>query len=313
MMHFGRVPRFCLAFLALACALPAAALELAWPLGAERVLSSTEPVSGFRIATGVFDGRDVPNRLVDGTLTEDIWRLSGEDRDTARLVPLMRDQLRAQGYEMGFSCTDRDCGGFDFRFALPIAEAPEMHVDLGAFHYLTARLQTADGPQDVAITLSQGGQAGYVHIARIGAHTANTAPLMPTMDTTDPASAGDLITRLLSDGRAVMDDLTFGSGASALSGNRYQSLVALAAWLAEDQGRRVALVGHTDASGSQTANAALSQARAEAVRRALVTDHGTVAEQVTAAGVGYLVPRATNSTPDGREVNRRVEVVLLPN
>lgn len=313
MMYPGRVPRLCLVLLALTLAPPVAALEPTWPTEADQVLSRTNPVAGFRIATGAFDGRDLPTRPVDGTLTEEVWRLPGDGNTPARLVPLIRDQLRAQGYEIGFACADRACGGFDFRFALPIARGPEMHVDLGGFHYLTAQRNGASGPEDVAITLSQGGQAGYVHIAKIASGTAPSPVAAPDTPPSAPTGAGDLITRLMTEGRAVMDDLSFRSGASVLSDGPHQSLVALAAWLAEDPGRRVALVGHTDTSGSQDANAALSRARAEAVRRALVSDHDTRAEQVTAAGVGYLAPRATNGTPDGREVNRRVEVVLLSN
>jgi OOP family OmpA-OmpF porin len=313
MTHSGPVPRLCLTAIALALAVPAAALELAFPVGAERVLTRTETMTGFRIATGVFDDGDLPSRMVDGTLIEEVWRLPGEGGDLARLLTVVRDQLTAQGYEIGFSCADRDCGGFDFRFALPIAQGPGMYVDLGAFHYLSARRATGPGSEDVALTLSRGGQAGYVHIARIGTSSAMPAAITAIPTLADPASSGEMIAQLMANGHAVMNDLTFDTGASALSGNRYQSLVLLAAWLAEDRDRRVALVGHTDASGSQDANAALSQARAEAVRRALITDHGTAAEQVTAAGVGYLSPRATNSTAAGREANRRVEVVLLSN
>lgn len=313
MTHFGPVPRLCLTAIAFALALPAAALELALPVAAERVLTRTEAALGFRIATGVFNDGDLPSRMVDGTLSEEVWRLPGEGGDLAPILTVLRDQLTTQGYEIGFSCVDRDCGGFDFRFALPIAQGPEMYVDLGAFHYLSARRMTGPNSEDVAITLSRGGQAAYVHMARIGASDAMPAPIIAISPRADPASGGDVIAQLMADSHAILYDLTFDTGASALSGNRYESLVMLAAWLAQDSARRVALVGHTDASGSQNANAALSQARAEAVRRALITDHGTAAEQVTAAGVGYLSPRTTNSTPAGREANRRVEVVLLSN
>jgi OOP family OmpA-OmpF porin len=317
MTYSGRVPRLFLTAVALALALPAAALELALPAGAERLLTRSQDVAGFRIATGVFDNGAVPSREVDGAMTEDIWRLpgDGDGGNPARLAALLRNQLLMQGYEIGFSCADTACGGFDFRFALPIAQGPEMYVDLGAFHYLSARRTGPAGSEDVALTLSRGGQAGYVHVARIstsGTSGTTPAPLVPVSSA--PVVTSDrVIDQLTTQGHAVLDDLTFNTGASALSGNRYESLVTLAAWLAQDQSRRVALVGHTDASGAQDANTALSLARAEAVRRALITDHGTRAEQVTAAGVGFLSPRTTNSTPAGREANRRVEVVLLSN
>ncbi len=73
---------------------------------------------------------------------------------------------------------------------------------------------------------------------------------------------------------------------------------------------RAALVGHTDASGSLAANIALSERRAEAVAEVLVSTHGADSNRVAAKGVGFLAPRATNQTEDGRQKNRRVEVIV---
>ena len=70
-------------------------------------------------------------------------------------------------------------------------------------------------------------------------------------------------------------------------------------------------MGHTDAVGSLEANTALSRRRAEAVRRRLIDIHGADPAQVTAHGAGYLAPLASNLSAPGREMNRRVEAVLL--
>jgi len=69
-------------------------------------------------------------------------------------------------------------------------------------------------------------------------------------------------------------------------------------------------VGHTDNSGSLAANVALSKDRAAAVRKRLIEKLGVPAEQLTAEGAGWLSPRTSNLTPEGREKNRRVEAVL---
>lgn len=307
MTHLGQVPRLFFICSAICLALPALAADLAWPAGTEPVLARTQTVADFRLATGPYQGGALPSQQVDGTLSEDILRLPLADSDPAQMATTLRAQLIDQGYQIGFSCADQNCGGFEFRFALPIAQGPEMYVDLGDFHYLTARRATTTGVDHVAITLSRGGRAGYAHIARIGEGAATPPPPLQLLAPDQSA----LVALLSAQGRAVLDDLTFATGASALSGNRYDSLVRLAGWLAESPTRRVVLVGHTDASGALDTNTALSQARAEAVRRALIEAHGTDADQVSAAGVGYLSPRATNATPEGREANRRVEVVLL--
>jgi len=307
MTHQGQAPRFFLIGLSFCLALPATAADLAWPAGTEQVMARTQAVADFRLATGPYQDGILSSQQVNGTLSEEILRLPLADSDPAQMATTLRAQLTEQGYQIGFACADKDCGGFDFRFALPIAQGPDMYVDLGDFHYLTARRTSAAGVEDVAITLSRGGRTGYAHIAQIG--DAAATPPRP-LQVLVPDQSG-LIDQLLGQGRAVLDDLTFATGASALSGNRYDSLVMLSGWLADNSDRRVVLVGHTDASGALDTNTALSQARAEAVRRALMDDHGTNSDQVSAAGVGYLSPRAPNTTPAGRDANRRVEVVLL--
>jgi OOP family OmpA-OmpF porin len=72
----------------------------------------------------------------------------------------------------------------------------------------------------------------------------------------------------------------------------------------------VALVGHTDALGSLAGNTDLSRARAVSVRERLIAEYAVPAAQLTAEGVGYLAPRATNQTEDGRARNRRVEAIV---
>ncbi|WP_236951445.1 OmpA family protein [Ketogulonicigenium robustum] len=72
------------------------------------------------------------------------------------------------------------------------------------------------------------------------------------------------------------------------------------------------MVGHTDATGALAANQAVSTARAAAVRQRLINENGVNPAQLDAAGAGYLAPRASNADADGRALNRRVEVVVLP-
>jgi outer membrane protein OmpA-like peptidoglycan-associated protein len=108
----------------------------------------------------------------------------------------------------------------------------------------------------------------------------------------------------------VLEDLVFASGAATLTEGDYPSLAAVAAWLKANPDGTIALVGHTDASGSLAANKALSERRAKAVAEVLVQSYGADPARVAAEGVGYLAPRATNQTEEGRQKNRRVEVIV---
>jgi OOP family OmpA-OmpF porin len=76
-------------------------------------------------------------------------------------------------------------------------------------------------------------------------------------------------------------------------------------------GRKVAVLGHTDADGSRPANLALSLARAQAVKDHLVAQK-VPADLVDTQGVGPDQPVASNATPEGRARNRRIEFRVLP-
>ena len=71
---------------------------------------------------------------------------------------------------------------------------------------------------------------------------------------------------------------------------------------------RLRIVGHTDATGSQARNRALSVERAEVIKAALV-QRGIDAGRLTVSGAGQDRSVATNDTPQGRALNRRVELV----
>jgi len=71
----------------------------------------------------------------------------------------------------------------------------------------------------------------------------------------------------------------------------------------------VTIEGHTDSIGSAQANMELSRQRSEAVRGALVEQHGITAGRLSARGYGATMPKDTNDTPEGRARNRRVELV----
>ena len=294
---------------ALALATPAMGLDLQLPGSARLVLEETAPMAMYDIPTGPWTPAAFERDTAEGGFTRLVWQVAAYAGTTAQLLQPLRDQLEGAGYETEFTCTDAACGGFDFRFALDITPEPEMHVNLGDFAYLSARA-AEDGR--VALLISRGGGTGFVHLVHIGPEGAAAPEVTLSSRTPGPDAVSDpddVIAAMQENGRATLDDLRFDTGAATLSGRDYPSLRALATFLAANPDTQIVLVGHTDAEGALDSNIALSRSRAAAVRDHLITVHDIPPEQIRAEGVGYLAPRAPNSTGEGRQMNRRVEVV----
>lgn len=87
----------------------------------------------------------------------------------------------------------------------------------------------------------------------------------------------------------------------------------LAAILQEYPDTDVLVVGHTDSTGSSTSNMTLSENRAKAVSNYFINSKGLSSSRFTISWFGEDQPIADNNTIDGREKNRRVNIVIVPN
>jgi len=79
-----------------------------------------------------------------------------------------------------------------------------------------------------------------------------------------------------------------------------------------DDSRSILVEGHTDNRGSKAYNQRLSKRRAETVQNALITK-GIEPNRLIIKGFGEKEPLTTNATKNGRQQNRRVEIILLKN
>jgi outer membrane protein OmpA-like peptidoglycan-associated protein len=107
----------------------------------------------------------------------------------------------------------------------------------------------------------------------------------------------------------VFDRVQFESGSARLMRDSRGTVNRLAAILKAYPSTEIRLDGHTDNSGDTSKNAALSQARADEVKRMLARK-GVAATRIATSGHGHDKPIASNDTPEGREQNRRIEVAV---
>lgn len=312
---------------AAALAQPLAAFTPTAPGDATETARRTDPPGRYAVASGAAAPLAAPPvHEMQGTRTRIAWQ-SPLESETALLQDLT-DQLEAAGFTQLFSCQARSCGGFDFRLALPVLPMPDMFVNLAEFQYLSAERADPQALASVLVSQTQSGAFAQLSLttqtpvetppqaqpdAAAEAPAAGPAqPPLPEATSDLPAPVtGDLAQVLERAGRAPLDGLDFAVGSATLATPDAPALAALAGWLTQDRSRRIALVGHSDWTGTPELNVKLSRARAQAVANALAA-LGAARSQITVAGAGPFAPRRPNDTPEGRSANRRVEAVLLP-
>lgn len=106
-------------------------------------------------------------------------------------------------------------------------------------------------------------------------------------------------------------DFMFDVNSSVIKPGAYQEIDRVAQVLNKYPQTRIRIEGHTDSTGSEEYNQRLSEQRAEAVKNALITRSVDPARLET-IGMGESSPIAGNDTEAGRQINRRVKVVIIP-
>ncbi len=108
----------------------------------------------------------------------------------------------------------------------------------------------------------------------------------------------------------VVDNIGFNSGDHRLDIEDQRALMPLVTLWRENPELSIEVFGHTDDAGSARGNRRLSQKRAESVAQFLMFEAGLVENAVVATGLGESKPRASNATAEGRQLNRRIEVLV---
>jgi outer membrane protein OmpA-like peptidoglycan-associated protein len=180
---------------------------------------------------------------------------------------------------------------------------------------------------------AQGAGIGAVAGAVIGSATGGSAGSGALIGGALGAVGGNLWSKRMEDRRAAMEqatrgtnvevsrtadnqlklnipnDISFDTGSYTIKPQLRAVLDPFASSLRDDPAARIAIIGHTDNTGSDAVNNPLSVERAHSVRDYLTT-RGVAAARVETAGRGEREPVADNSTESGRAKNRRVEIFM---
>ena len=320
----GRTVALAVALAAVAIAAPAQDMPLPMdpgaPEGAVPTAHSDRPFDRYALPIGPYAADTANFRTVEGRVIWSSFRLEAPGASTAEVMAGYRERLSGLGFQPIFDCATTGCGGFDFRFAVQLLPAPAMLIDTADFAQFSAS-RTAEPGLDgsattyISVLVSQLLGAIYVQTVAVepGAPGMTIAAAPEPGTSTQPVILAQdektLFDQLTQFGHVPVQGLAFDTGGAALSESSARALEILAQLLSHNPDMAVVIVGHSDNQGALDANIALSKRRAEAVRAALI-ERGVASARLEAHGAGYLAPVTTNATEAGRNLNRRVELVL---
>jgi OOP family OmpA-OmpF porin len=280
----------------------AQAVELQLPTTAQQMATRNTTLDRYFAPVGPFSEGELPSRMIDGAVARSTWRIDVEGLTPLQIIAPLREQLTQAGYELALDCAANECGGYDFRFETEVLPAPNMYINIRNYHVITG---LSEG-EAVTVIASASSGASFIQIIQASAESAVDMPVSAPAPSQQVQTGG-----LLDAGYVLLGGLEFDSGTTELGQGPFASLEALAEVMRTQPQIRVSLVGHTDNVGGLDVNTALSVDRAEAVRRHLIARYDIAADRLEMDGIGFLAPRASNLTAEGRDANRRVEAVLL--
>lgn len=114
---------------------------------------------------------------------------------------------------------------------------------------------------------------------------------------------------LKADSLIILNEFLFEVNSYALKAEHYPRLDSISKFLLAHPSLELSVTGHTDNTGNERHNVALSTRRAEVVAEYLISK-GTLDDRVTYEGLGSSQPLIGNETKEGRSKNRRVEILM---
>ena len=245
---------------------------------------------GKLIPSGTF----VKSQHVQGKVTR-IYYDYPEGRSTLEILHNYQDALTKSGFKVLFTCDSEDsCGFGDIRLT---ADHAERWWSLP--RQLTAKASKTTG--DIYVSFHVYGNNHGVQL-----DVVETQSMEGGLVTVDAAAMGSDIA---DNGHTPVYGILFDTGKADVKPESDAALAEIAKLLQKNSALQLVIVGHTDSVGNMKSNMDLSQKRAEATVRVLVSKYSIAQSRLQSWGDGPTAPVASNKTEQGRAKNRRVELV----
>lgn len=240
---------------------------------------------------------------LEGKITKLLY-INPPERTALEVFRNYETALKEAGFETLFSCKSKECGDYHFRRAM----GGYIWLTSAEQRYMAAKLPREDGDIYVSLYVTPSGTGGGPDHKRIltQLHLIEVEPMEQGMVTVD---ADAMAKGIGEEGRIALYGILFDVDKATIKPDSKPTLQQILTLLTDNPEMKLVIVGHTDSQGDLDYNMDLSTRRAKAVETTLVSEYGVAKNRLSAWGVGYLSPVASNRHEAGREKNRRVELV----
>jgi len=225
---------------------------------------------------------------LEGKVTKIDYR-DPDDRSSLERIRNYEQAFKKAGFEIKFMCSKEECGH-------------EIGIETIGYYpperYLTAFQKRKEGNVWIGVFVPTGPWSKIIVVEE------------KPMETNMVKVTADVFkSNILKDGHAAVYGIYFDTGKSEIKPESSETMKEISALLQKNPSLQIYVVGHTDNVGKLKDNMELSKKRAEAVVNELVAKYKIPSTNLQAEGVGPLAPLATNDTKEGKELNRRVDIV----
>lgn len=253
---------------------------------------------------------------IEGKYTRVLYVLP-EERSSLEVFRNYESALVKAGFVSLFSCSQDDCGKNFHHIMYPLKNKLKNKGQMSEYafsfpkdqRYMSAKLSRPEG--DVYVSLYTAVET-FNHFKETKDKALTLLQIVETkgmekaMVTVDAAAMGGDIEKT---GHVAIYGIYFDTDKADIKPASEPTLKEMAKLLSQKPNLKVFIVGHTDNVGTFAHNQALSQKRAEAVVKELMTKYKVGQSRLVAKGVASLAPVASNRAEGGRAKNRRVEMV----
>ena len=273
----------------------------------------------YRVAIGPVAGyRSIADWIeTEGRVTRTFYKYEGEDRSYSEVYKNFLDALETEGFEIlghGMSA-DRKGVAIGSRQWMEVTFRANPATKPGAVGTMFSGTSSSGGAGAIVAKKERAAGIAYI-VVYVEQHSKNYIGTLIDIVEVEAAETGLVVVdaeAMGSDideyGRVVLDGIVFDFDKATLRAESTAALEAISDYLNANPDKNFYVVGHTDSKGSLEYNSKLSSDRALAVADVLKKEYGIASDRLEPHGVGPLVPEFSNSSDDGRDKNRRVELV----